>query len=120
MKWISDILKQFNRDQRVIVLLICLVFGSITCVTTAWIKSDSVNCSELVNLNKKYVHDLITISDLIRKQRMSEIPPAERSSGDLLLDSVSLPKTSPIQESESSDAILDSILKITDQTYPTK
>ena len=110
MKWISDILKQFNKDQRIAVLVICMLFGSITCLVTTLLKSDSANCSELVDLNKKYVQDFVVISDMIRKQRMEKV----------LIEShfedsaSSLPKASP--EDTSSDPILDSILKITESS----
>lgn len=71
MKWFSDILKEFNPKQRLIVLLILLVFSSLTMITTSYLKTDT--CRELVNENIQLQNDIVYISGLIRELRQQEL-----------------------------------------------
>lgn len=70
MKWFSDILKEFNPKQRLIVLLILLVFSSLTMITTSYLKTD--DCRELVDENIQLQNDIVYISGLIRELRQQE------------------------------------------------
>lgn len=122
MKYFVEILKQFTMKQRIFVLVLLLFFSSLTYITTTYLKSGYNSCEELIKLNQKYVRDFVTISDMIRRQRMNEL------GDENLLDSAVQAPTSgrnPASESESSppsssspqtynEVLLDSILSVTE------
>ena len=124
MKYFVEILKQFTMKQRIFVLVLLLFFSSLTYITTTYLKSGYNSCEELIKLNQKYVRDFVTISDMIRRQRMNELGLGDEN----LLDSAVQAPTSgrnPASESESSppsssspqtynEVLLDSILSVTE------
>ena len=124
MKYFVEILKQFTMKQRIFVLVLLLFFSSLTYITTTYLKSGYNSCEELIKLNQKYVRDFVTISDMIRRQRMNELGLGDEN----LLDSgVQVPTSgrNPASESESSppsssspqtynEVLLDSILSVTE------
>lgn len=116
MKYFSEILGQFSKQQKIFVLLILSFFTSGTYIVTSYLNSSQKDCHELIELNKKYVSDFVKISDMIRKERMSKMGldsammvvnetsgPAPTSSYDTIIKS-------------NETIILDSILKITENT----
>jgi len=73
MKYIVDILKQFTLKQRFAVLIFIMIVSSTTYILTTYIKSDSNTCYEVIELNKKYVKDFVSISNMIREERMKDL-----------------------------------------------
>lgn len=71
MQYFAQILKAFNMQQRIFVLILLLMFTCGTYIFTTYLKSDYNSCSSLIIENKKLMTDFITISDLIRKERIS-------------------------------------------------
>jgi hypothetical protein len=47
-----------------------MIVSSLTYTITTYIKSDSNNCYEVIELNKRYVRDFVAISNMIREERM--------------------------------------------------
>lgn len=115
MKYVVDILKQFTIEQRFAVLIFIMIVSSLTYIITIYIKSDSKGCSEVVELNKKYVRDFVTISNMIREDRMKGLR--------MTTDVDSLPAAAaPEEVSAEEDTtiiqipelnVMDSILSIT-------
>jgi hypothetical protein len=121
MKNISEILKQFTRQQRLVVLIIILFFSSFTFLVSTYFKSSQNSCGELIELNKKYVNDFITISNMIREERINNIK--QDSIAVSLVESIytdSIPSASneinfpPIVFEDRTPYIMDSILKLTE------
>ena len=121
MKNISEILKQFTRQQRLVVLIIILFFSSFTFLVSTYFKSSQNSCGELIELNKKYVNDFITISNMIREERINNIK--QDSIAVSLVESIytdSMPPASseinvpPIVFEDRTPYIMDSILKLTE------
>jgi hypothetical protein len=95
-----------------------------TYIITTYIKSDSKNCSEVIELNKKYVNDFVTISNMIREERMKSVKlvidtarvEASYDSSDFVNevsaeeDTISI----PVKVAEPEVNIMDSILSITE------
>lgn len=107
MKYIVDILKQFTLKQRFAVLIFIMIVSSLTYTITTYIKSDSNNCYEVIELNKKYVSDFVVISNMIREERMKGLK--------VVVDTVSFPigeDTTIIPTPEVN--VMDSILSITE------
>lgn len=107
MKYIVDILKQFTLKQRFTVLIFIMIVSSLTYTITTYIKSDSNNCYEVIELNKKYVSDFVVISNMIREERMKGLK--------AVVDTVSVPigeDTTIILIPEVN--VMDSILSITE------
>lgn len=67
MKSIVDILKQFNQSQRVLVLVLLLV----TILLTQYFKTDE--CSSLIDENLKMQEDFVTISQMLREERLGNL-----------------------------------------------
>ena len=121
MKNISEILKQFTRQQRLVVLIIILFFSSFTFLVSTYFKSSPNSCGELIELNKKYVNDFITISNMIREERINNIK--QDSIAVSLVESIytdSMPpalseiNVPPIVFEDRTPYIMDSILKLTE------
>lgn len=116
MKYFVDILKQFTVKQRMFVLILLLLFSSITFITTTYLKSGYNSCDELIELNQKYVQDFIKISDMIRRERMNDLGLTESTILDSSVrpqkDDNGLPASSAPEE--TSNVILDSIQFITE------
>lgn len=111
MKYIVDILKQFTLKQRFTVLIFIMIVSSLTYTITTYIKSDSNNCYEVIELNKKYVSDFVVISNMIREERMKGL--------NVVVDTVSVPASVPVEEDTTiiptpEVNVMDSILSITE------
>ena len=66
MEFITNILKEFNSKQKLFVLLLLLVFTSLTSIVTTYLTSDYNSCSEIVKENRELLQDYIVISKLVR------------------------------------------------------
>lgn len=66
MEFITNILKEFNSKQKLFVLLLLLVFTSVTSIITTYLTSDYNSCSEIVKENRELLQDYIVISKLVR------------------------------------------------------
>jgi hypothetical protein len=118
MKYIVDILKQFTVEQRFAVLVFILLVMSLTYILTTYIKSDSKSCSEVIELNKKYVKDFVVISNMIREERMKNLQVAVVDTASFPVgDEVSAEEDTisiPVKVAEPEINIMDSILSITE------
>jgi hypothetical protein len=120
MKYITEILQQFTRQQRLIVLVIILFFSSFTFLVSTYFKSPQNSCGELMELNKKYVNDFITISNMIREERLNSIK--QDSVATELVESIYMDSSAtnaisdiiPIVFEDRTTYIMDSILKLTE------
>lgn len=117
MKYISEILKQFTRQQKLFVLILLLVFVCGTSIITTYLNSEQKSCHEVIELNKQYLKDLVEISQLIQKQKIQDIQEQLQVVADVPAESpppteekiTPIVRTAPtIQKSP----VLDSILKI--------
>jgi hypothetical protein len=120
MKNISEILQQFTKQQRLVVLVIILFFSSFTFLLSTYLKSPQNSCEELMELNKKYVNDFITISNMIREERLNSIKQDSVASAlveSIYTDSGTTSASSdiiPIVFEDRTTYIMDSILKLTE------
>jgi hypothetical protein len=120
MKNISEILQQFTKQQRLVVLVIILFFSSFTFLVSTYFKSPQNSCGELMELNKKYVNDFITISNMIREERLNSIKQDSVASAlveSIYTDSGTTSTSSdiiPIVFEDRTTYIMDSILKLTE------
>jgi len=120
MKYITEILQQFTKQQRLVVLIIILFFSSFTFLVSTYFKSPQNSCGELMELNKKYVNDFITISNMIREERLNSLK--EDSVATVLVEAIYMDSTStnesvditPIVFEDRTTYIMDSILKLTE------
>jgi hypothetical protein len=91
---------------------------SLTYILTTYIKSDSKSCSEVIELNKKYVKDFVVISNMIREERMKNLKVEAIDTASFPVgDEVSAEEDTiqiPIKIIEPEVNIMDSILSITD------
>lgn len=71
MKYFVEILKQFTRAQRLIVLVLLLSFTTGTYLTSQYLKTDS--CESLIEENLKMQEDFAKISSILRKERMNNL-----------------------------------------------
>jgi hypothetical protein len=120
MKYITEILQQFTRQQRLVVLVIILFFSSFTFLLSTYFKSPQSSCGELMELNKKYVNDFITISNMIREERLNSIKQDSVATAlveAIYTDSGATSASSdiiPIVFEDRTTYIMDSILKLTE------
>jgi|688.fasta_scaffold201802_2 hypothetical protein len=116
MKYISEILKQFTRQQKLFVLILLLVFICGTSIITTYLNSEQKSCHEVIELNKKYLKDLVDISKLIQKQKIEDIQEQLQTVADVPAEaSPTNKKLTPIVRAHPNirkSAVLDSILKI--------
>jgi hypothetical protein len=125
MKYISDILKQFTKQQRLLVIIIILVFSSVTFLLSIYLKSSNSDCQGVVELNKKYLNDFIVISNMIREERLNRIKQdsiAVSLVNEMVMDSSNTLKSNdivdlPIVFEDRSDLIFDSILSVTESNF---
>jgi len=109
MENFTNILKQFTSGQRIFVLILLLVFTSLTSVVTTYLTSDYNSCGKIVKENRELLQDYILISQMIREQ---QIPPVQST---MILDTMPM-TSSPITIIEVQDnGMLDSILAITEK-----
>jgi hypothetical protein len=71
MRYFSTILSQFTTQQRLLVLLILLVFTSGTYLISTFMKKD--DCKNLIDENIELQNDLVTISRMVRELRKVEL-----------------------------------------------
>ena len=122
MKYFSEILKQFTKQQRLLVLIIILVFSSVTFLFSTYLKSSNSDCQGVVELNKKYLNDFIVISNMIREERLNRIKQdsvAVSLVNEIVMDSCPAPTSNnlvdlPIVFEDRSDLVFDSILLVTE------
>ena len=76
MKYIVDILKQFTQPQRLIVLVVILS----AIVLVQYLKTD--DCRVVIDENLKMHQDFVTLSEILRKERMMDL----EQSTELILD----------------------------------
>lgn len=72
MENFTNILKQFTAKQRIFVLVLLLVFTSLTSVLTTYLTSDYNSCNSIVKENRELLEDYILISQLVREQQRKE------------------------------------------------
>lgn len=70
MKYFSGILKQFTPAQRLVVLVLLLIFTSLSLVLSQYFKTD--DCRPLIEENIKMHSDFAKISEMLRKQRLEK------------------------------------------------
>jgi len=116
MKYISEILKQFTRQQKLFVLILLLVFICGTSIITTYLNSEQKSCHEVIELNKKYLKDLVDISKLIQKQKIEDIQEQLQTIADAPAEaSPTNEKLTPIVRTHPNirkSAVLDSIFNI--------
>ena len=116
MKYISEILKQFTRQQKLFVLILLLVFICGTSIITTYLNSEQKSCHEVIELNKKYLKDLVDISKLIQKQKIEDIQEQLQTVVDVPAEaSPTHEKLTPIVRTHPNirkSAVLDSIFNI--------
>lgn len=71
MKYFSNILSQFTSQQRLLVLIVLLVFTSGTYLLSTLLKQD--DCKMLIDENLELQNDLVTISRMVRELRKAEL-----------------------------------------------
>lgn len=71
MKYFSNILSQFTSQQRLLVLIVLLVFTSGTYLLSTLLKQD--DCKMLIDENLELQNDLVTISRMVRELRKTEL-----------------------------------------------
>lgn len=98
MKSIVDILKQFNQTQRLLVLGLLLI----TILLTQYLKTD--DCSSLVKENLKMHQDFVTISQMLREERLTNLK------SEVQLDTVSI--LNPPTIIDETPSTMDKILTI--------
>lgn len=81
LKEIPEIIKQFNQRQRMVVLILLLVFTSVTALGVKYL--DDADCRPLIEQNKQLVSDYVQIVDILRKQIGDEGGLGNESSGQL-------------------------------------
>ena len=73
MEYISNILKEFNSKQKLFVLVLLLVFTSVTSIVTTYLTSDYNSCSAIIQENKALLQDYVVITKMIREQQMGQM-----------------------------------------------
>ena len=96
MKYISEILKQFTRQQRILVLAMLLT----TLTLTMYFKTD--DCSALVSENLKMHEDFVKISKMLREERLAGLQIVDSTS--VTLDTVKI--------IDNTVNVMDEIMKI--------
>ena len=114
MENFTNILKQFTVKQRIIVLVLLLLFTSVTSIVTTYLSSDYNSCNDIVKENRELLQDYILISQMIREQQMPRTESSDLRMTQILLDSASVDESRVISRSAPKDPILDSILNISD------
>ena len=71
MKYFSNVLSQFTSQQRLLVLIVLLVFTSGTYILSTLLKQD--DCKMLIDENLELQNDLVTISRMVRELRKAEL-----------------------------------------------
>jgi hypothetical protein len=104
MKYFVDILKQFTRTQRLVVLILLLSFTTGTYLTSQYWKTS--DCESLIEENLKMQEDFIKISKILREERLANLGISDSTAAGSTEEN--LPKSSP----ESSSNHMDEILKI--------
>lgn len=66
LKEIPEIIKQFNQRQRMVVLILLLVFTSVTALGMKYL--EDADCRPIIEQNKQLVSDYVQIVDILRKQ----------------------------------------------------
>ena len=74
MKYIVDILKQFTQPQRLVVLVVIL--GAI--ILTQYLRTD--DCRAIIDENLKMHQDFVTLSEMVRENRMRNLESSSSSS----------------------------------------
>jgi hypothetical protein len=73
MEYISNILKEFNSKQKLFVLVLLLIFTSITSILTTYLTSDYNSCSVIIEENKALLEDYVVITKMIREQQIAQM-----------------------------------------------
>jgi len=113
MKYFSNILKEFNSRQKILVLVLLLLFTSVTAIITTYYTSGYNSCNDIVKENRELLEDYILISKLIREKQNLDYPLVESSGMTELKDSGYLPRSSSSDYQEID--MVDSILHISDR-----
>lgn len=108
MEKFSEILKQFNSKQRLLVLILLLFFSSGTYIVTNYIKADS--CETVLKKNKELLDYIVQIQDmiLIYKNPVANTDTTVRATKEVML-------SAPVIQFNDNTSILDSILKVTEK-----
>ena len=117
MKYINDILKQFSKEQRILVLVILLIFTSSTYVASTYLKTEGGSCSELMKENKQLVDDYCRICEILRRQTKKELvqqapDSMARPVPDSIVTAMPTPVMSDPVELSSANEAIDSALRI--------
>jgi hypothetical protein len=104
IKGFEQILKQFTSSQRLIVLVLLLIFTSGSILLSQYLKTD--DCRPLIEENIKMHQDFARISAMLRSQALKE----EKISSGPASDS----SASTVVNENDSPAMIDSILVIAD------
>lgn len=115
MENFTNILKQFTMKQRIFVLVLLLLFTSVTSIVTTYLSSDYNSCNDIVKENRELLQDYILISQMIREQQMPRTESSNMQMTQILVDSASVDESRVISRSAPKDPILDSILHISDK-----
>lgn len=104
MKEFVNILKQFTQSQRLIVLVLLLTFTFGSYSLSVYLKTD--DCRSLMEENIKMHEDFVTISKMLREERMRDKI--------IVSDTVSIGGRESFTTIPSDNTLMDSILHIAD------
>jgi len=104
IKGFEQILKQFTSSQRLIVLVLLLIFTSGSILLSQYLKTD--DCRPLIEENIRMHQDFAKISAMLRGQTLKDEKISREPASDSSASSSEIEKDSP--------AMIDSILVIAD------
>lgn len=113
-----EILKQFTSGQRLLVLILLLVFTSGTYLLAKhW---QQTSCKETISENVQMQKDFAEIAKMLREERMQNVRASadeERVTAEVVYDSVIMHDTmfTPLPSGETAVTTSDKILKIVDK-----
>jgi len=113
MEYFSNILKEFNSRQKILVLVLLLLFTSVTAIITTYYTSGYNSCNDIVKENRELLEDYIIISKLIREKQKPNYPIMDSLGITTPKDDKDLPRSSSPQYQEID--VMDSILHISDR-----
>ena len=105
MKYFVNILKEFTQSQRLIVLILLLVFSTAGILVSQYLKTD--DCRPLIEENLKMQNDFAKISAMLRAERLKE----NQIQSDTIVNQGEVTQL----PDNSSNEIMNEILKIAEQ-----
>lgn len=111
MEYFSNILKEFNSKQKIFVLILLLVFTSVTSILTTYFTSDYNSCSAIVEENKSLLEDYVVITKMIREQQMGQMRTSSQMMDSAAMVEANEPRS--VNPEYTYMDLMDSVLSIT-------